>query len=139
MQLTEPMKAVASSAAPTPIRVLVVDTDTSTYVDLLDELDGEFVLHFSQELEEAEALISTLLYSAVVVRACAVGSDRRQHLDFVRFVGLHSHRTRVIVLDQPARFGDDDGALAMSVALVLPRQPRPQMLAMVVSQIARSS
>ncbi len=117
------------------LRVLVVDIDLSTYQALRERLDSRYIVHHSYEVEEAEALLSTLLYSLVIVRASVAGSDRREQLEFVRFVSLQSERTRVIVLDEPGPWIDDDGSLQLVVDLVLAKAPQPSTLALLVSEL----
>ncbi len=139
MQLIETRAPFRTKPALTRCRILVLDGDPAMYQALHERLDDHYLVHHSHEIEEAEALITNHLYAVVVARVSLLGNDCRRQLEFVRFVGEQSERTRVILVDGASRLACGNGALALSVDVILPDTPRPCTLALLVSELARST
>ena len=80
-------------------RLLLVD-DEPLILELMGEyfaLQG-FAVDTASELEEAEAMIASYPYSAVMTDLRLTGSDSVEGLELVRFVRQHSPATRVVLL-----------------------------------------
>lgn len=80
-------------------RILLVD-DERLILELMREyfeLQG-YEVHTASELEEAEAMVTTYPYGAVITDLRLTGVDSVEGLELVRFVRQHSPHARVLLL-----------------------------------------
>jgi hypothetical protein len=117
--------------------VLVVDVDAAVAADLADGFDPErYEVHIADTLEQAEAMLSAVLYTVVVVNTCFLANESEQWR-LIRSVRNASPRTRVLFLRHPRAYsvGFRDGFAGDAV---LPRSTDTATIVQVVQQLAEN-
>jgi hypothetical protein len=127
-----------SGTRPTDVHtVLVVDVDAAVAAELADQFDPEhYEVHISDTLEQAEAMLSAVLYAVVIVNTFFVANEAEQW-QLIRSVRASAPRTRVLFLRHPRAYsvGFRDGFAGDAV---LPRSTDTATIVQVVQHLAET-
>ena len=115
--------------------VLVVDLDSEVANRLEERFEpGRFELHRTETLDQARAMVATVLYSVLVVNTLFVRSEAEQWR-LVRYVRAQSARTRVLFL-RPLRAYASGFRDGFAGDALLPRSTDPATMVRVIEQLS---